>query len=217
VCVLAAVVGLSSNVVFLAGTVPASATAGLSSTFWFKPTTGFACTDLDMDQTAPTGGTDSIVLGGDGRPPHTFCSDTFASNMSIATGTVFSYQWWKNSSSFACKITSKLYLNTTLLGSKLVTIPKNSPTYSQYTFDIAITGFTFADGDRLKLELNWSGAQCFGTDLAYNSTTHPSRMVATTIVPDGMLALLLLAPVLPIAVRRRWIRTPWPRAAEAYR
>jgi len=45
--------------------------------------------------------------------------------------------------------------------------------------------------------------------LHFDGATLQSKLITATIVPEGLLALLLLAPVLPVAIRRRWIRIPW--------
>ena len=208
VCVLAAVVGLSSNVVFLAATVPADATAGTTSTFYFRNSTTFGCTDKDMIQSAPTSPTASTLANWK-AVAKTFCSDTFTATMSIATGTVVVTSWWTNTNNSACSMTFQLLLNATSLASAVTSITKQT-TPTSFTTNLSITGFTFADGDRLNLKLTGANTNgCRDSTLHYDGTSQASNMVTTTIVPEAMLALLLLAPVLPVAIRRRWIRLPF--------
>lgn len=212
VCVLAAAIGLSANVVFLANAVPANATAGLTSTFYFRNSTTFGCADLDMIQSAPTSGTDS-TLGTWRNVSRTFCSDTFTSTMSIGTGTVVVTSWWTNTSGgVTCTITFDLQRNSTSLGTTTLVIPKKTNSATSFTSNIGVTGFTFADGDRLNLVATGANtASCDNATLYYDSTTHDSNMVTTTIVPEAILGLLLVAPILPVAIRRGWIPVPGRR------
>ncbi len=214
-CVLAAAVGLSANVVFLAGTIPASATAGTSSSFYFHNSTTFACGNDDMDQTAPAGAADTTI-GSWKSYSFTFCSDTFASNMSIATGNVVVTSYWTNSGGQACSATFTLLLNAASLGSASASVAGHTSSVTAFTASIPITGFTFSNGDRLELQISGAGSNgCSNSTLYFDSTAHPSGMVGTTIVPEAIAGLLLTAPVLPVAVRRRWIRVPWTRRGGA--
>lgn len=213
VCVLAAAIGLSANVVFLANTIPANAAAGNGSTFYFRNSTTFGCTDLDMTQSAPTSLTATIDVGFK-NASKTFCSDTFASAQSIATGTVVVTTYWYNSNNSSCSLTVRLLLNGTSIGTAVTSITKQL-TPTAFTTNIAVTGFTFADGDRLGLRLTGANTNaCRDSDLYFDSTANDSRMVTTTIVPEAVLGLLLVAPILPVAIRRGWIPVPgWrPRA-----
>jgi len=67
---------------------------------------------------------------------------------------------------------------------------------------IATSATTFATNDRLVFELSVpnDAANC-GVRLSYDETSVPSKLTVATIVPEGVLGLLLLAPGLPFAAR----------------
>jgi cellulose synthase/poly-beta-1,6-N-acetylglucosamine synthase-like glycosyltransferase len=106
-----------------------------------------------------------------------------------------------------------LAANTTTLGSATVTATSPSGPTLLTTPSFSTTGITFIDGEHLLLDVSVPNdpANC-AVRLSYDSTGQPSKLTSSTIVPEGLLGLLLLAPALPIAIRRRWIRSPWGRA-----
>jgi len=91
--------------------------------------------------------------------------------------------------------------NTVTLGSATTTLGSiTSPTLS--SISIATSAATFATGDRLVLEVSVpnDAANC-GVRLSYDEATVPSKLTVATIVPEGVLGLLLLAPALPFGAR----------------
>jgi hypothetical protein len=83
---------------------------------------------------------------------------------------------------------------TTVLGSIA------SPTLTSISF--ATSAATFATGERLVFELSVpnDSANC-GVRLSYDEATKASKLTVATIVPEGLLGLLLIAPALPFAAR----------------
>jgi hypothetical protein len=80
------------------------------------------------------------------------------------------------------------------------------------TASIATPAVTFAAGDRLELDLIAPNdpASC-GARLYYDGQTEPTKLTVPTIatvVPEGAAGLLLLAPALPLAIRRWKRRRP---------
>jgi 1,2-diacylglycerol 3-beta-glucosyltransferase len=91
--------------------------------------------------------------------------------------------------------------NTVTLGSATTTLGSvGSPTLSSVS--IATSAATFATGDRLVLEVSVpnDAANC-GVRLSYDEASTPSKLTVATIVPEGVLGLLLLAPALPVGLR----------------
>jgi hypothetical protein len=105
-----------------------------------------------------------------------------------------------------------LAANTSTLGSATVTStsPSGPTLLSTAPFTTAV--ITFLDGEHLLLDISVPNdpANC-AVRLSYDSTGQPSKLTSSTIVPEGLIGLLLLAPALPIAIKRRWIRSPWGR------
>ena len=91
--------------------------------------------------------------------------------------------------------------NIVTLGSATTTLGSiASPTLRSVSIPTSAT--TFATGDRLVFELSVpnDAANC-GVRLSYDEATVPSKLTVATIVPEGVLGLLLLAPALPFAAR----------------
>jgi hypothetical protein len=91
--------------------------------------------------------------------------------------------------------------NTVTLGSTTTVLGSiASPTLTSISF--ATSAATFATGDRLVFELSVpnDAANC-GVRLSYDEATKASKLTVATIVPEGLLGLLLIAPVLPFAAR----------------
>ena len=91
--------------------------------------------------------------------------------------------------------------NIVTLGSATTTLGSiASPTLRSVS--IPTSAATFATGDRLVFELSVpnDAANC-GVRLSYDEATVPSKLTVATIVPEGVLGLLLLAPALPFAAR----------------
>jgi hypothetical protein len=91
--------------------------------------------------------------------------------------------------------------NTVTLGSATTTLGSiSTPTLN--SISIATSAATFATGERLVFELSVpnDAANC-GVRLSYDEATVPSKLTVATIVPEGVLGLLLLAPALPFGAR----------------
>jgi hypothetical protein len=115
----------------------------------------------------------------------------------------------------SCTVTAALKLvsgTTTTLGSSTGTFTSPSST-SGSLVSITITptsAATFANGDRLWLEVTVpNDATNCNARVHYDGASQQSKLTTATIVPEAVLGLLLMAPALPIAIRRRWIRVPW--------
>jgi cellulose synthase/poly-beta-1,6-N-acetylglucosamine synthase-like glycosyltransferase/DNA-binding NarL/FixJ family response regulator len=96
-----------------------------------------------------------------------------------------------------------------LASSSVVTLATGTATISAtgsvtaVTTDLTIgSEVTFATGDRvvLKVKAPNDSANC-DVQLDYDGASVSSRLVTTTIVPEGVVGLLLLAPALPLAMR----------------
>jgi hypothetical protein len=91
--------------------------------------------------------------------------------------------------------------NTVTLGSATTTLGSiSSPTLQ--SISIPTSAATFATGERLVLEVSVpnDAADC-GVRLSYDEAGTASKLTVATIVPEGVLGLLLLAPALPIGLR----------------
>jgi len=91
--------------------------------------------------------------------------------------------------------------NTVTLGSATTTLGSiSSPTLQ--SISIPTSAATFATGERLVLEVSVpnDAADC-GVRLSYDEAGTPSKLTVATIVPEGVLGLLVLAPALPFAAR----------------
>ena len=90
------------------------------------------------------------------------------------------------------------------------TVDVTSPTgavLSSATF--ATTAVTFATGDRLELDVvTPNDSTSCQVHISYDSTTTESKLTLATAVPDGVAGWLLLAPALPLAIRRCHGRRP---------
>jgi hypothetical protein len=91
--------------------------------------------------------------------------------------------------------------SVTTLGSATTTLGLiSSPTLS--SISIATSAATFATGERLVLDVSVpNDAVNCGVRLSYDEATTPSKLTVATIVPEGVLGLLLLAPAVPFAAR----------------
>jgi len=91
--------------------------------------------------------------------------------------------------------------NTVTLGFATTTLGSiSSPALR--SISIPTSAATFATGERLVFELSVPNdtANC-GVRLSYDEATVPSKLTVATIVPEGVLGLLLLAPALPFGAR----------------
>src|SRR5438309_4635749 len=94
--------------------------------------------------------------------------------------------------------------NTTSLGSTTVSVSSPSGPTLLSTGALALASTNFAAGDHLILDISVPDDPngCPAVRVSYDSTGQPSKLtIAATIVPEGVLGLLLLAPVLPLAAR----------------
>jgi hypothetical protein len=90
------------------------------------------------------------------------------------------------------------------------TVDVTSPTgavLSSATF--GTTPVMFATGDRLELDVvTPNDSTSCQVHISYDSTTTESKLTLATPVPDGVAGWLLLAPALPLAIRRWHGRRP---------
>jgi 1,2-diacylglycerol 3-beta-glucosyltransferase len=98
--------------------------------------------------------------------------------------------------------------NTVTLGSGTATVTSvTGPTLTS-TGAFATSATTFADGDRLQLDVTAPNDTNCGSQLSFDATATPSKLTVATIVPENVAGLLLLAPALPLAIR--WWRRRQP-------
>jgi hypothetical protein len=88
-----------------------------------------------------------------------------------------------------------------LIGSATVNIVSPA-TASLVSTSFATSAVTFATGDFLQLDVYAPNdpVNCVAT-LSYDATATPSKLTVATIVPEGIVGLLLLAPALPFGAR----------------
>jgi len=91
--------------------------------------------------------------------------------------------------------------NVTTLGSGSVVATSVSGPTLLSTGSFATSAATFADGDRLILDVTAPNDTNCGSQLSFDATVAPSKLTVATIVPEGVLGLLLLAPALPFGAR----------------
>jgi cellulose synthase/poly-beta-1,6-N-acetylglucosamine synthase-like glycosyltransferase len=92
--------------------------------------------------------------------------------------------------------------NTSVLGTTTLNIASPAaPTLVSNTF--SLSGVTFTSGDYLLLDVAIPDdpANCPAVRVSFDSTGQPSKLTIASIVPEGVVGLLLLAPGLPIAAR----------------
>jgi hypothetical protein len=92
--------------------------------------------------------------------------------------------------------------DVTTIASGTATIAGNN-TVTAVTTNLTISGaVTMATGDRLVLEITAPDQQAnCNVQLSHDGASVQSRLVMTTIVPEGIAGLLLLGPGLPVALR----------------
>ena len=214
IVVLAFCVGLSVNVVYVANAVPANAAANNTNQFWFNNccTQSFACPSGIWDLLQSSAGLTSNTsrVGGAGVS-YTYCSDTFTSSQSLQANTTTANLYMANGSSTkTCDFTGELLWyqaassTTTSLGlSATQTIPTNTSANAPTSFSWATAAVaSFADGDRLYFAVAFTstGPNCNNSALT-TGVIAPSNFVTATIVSEVVIGFLLLAPVLPAAIR----------------
>ncbi len=91
--------------------------------------------------------------------------------------------------------------SSTVLGSGTATIA-GPGAVTLVTTTFPTSAVTFANGDRLVLDVIAPSAAACSVQLSFDAASVLSRLVVATIVPEGVLSLLLLAPGLPFLVRR---------------
>ena len=89
----------------------------------------------------------------------------------------------------------------TTLGTATTTLASiATPTLRSVSIGTSAT--TFATGDQLVFEVSVpNDAPNCGVRLSYDEATMPSKLTVATIVPEGVLGLLVLAPALPFGAR----------------
>lgn len=198
---LALAVAVGANVIVLAYATPAAAVSGNTNIFYLHSTTAFGCT-RDMTQTG-SDAVPAVTIAGVNGQVITFCSDTFDSTQSMDSGNAVVTLWLANADPLnACTITAELFHGATSIGSSTLTAPAATGTAVQQQTSIAVTGFTYTDGERLSLVLTWGASNCALTVLSYDSSLTESTLVTATIVPEAVLALVAFAPFVPLAVSR---------------
>jgi len=90
------------------------------------------------------------------------------------------------------------------------TVDVTSPTGAVLsTATFGTTPVTFAAGDRLELDVvTPNDSTSCQVHISYDSTTTESKLTLATAVPDGVAGWLLIAPALPLAIRRLHGRRP---------
>ncbi len=164
-----------------------------SSAFWFYEDT--APMTYMMYQSQPSGSSQSEQAW------IRFYSDTFDANQEIYGGTATVHIYATNTAGApkSMDVTLHVYRDgseVATLGSGTVTVPKKVDTPTLYSTSFSHSAFDFQGGDRLELEVAPPGAVTVYWDGSYNA----SRLEVGIIVPEGALALLALAPLIPLLV-----------------
>ncbi len=157
-----------------------------SSTFWFYDDTN-PLTYM-MYQSPPSGSstnTQQVV---------SFHSDTFEASQSLESGTAMVYIYATNSAGADKSIDFTLRVGATVLGTGSVAVPRKTTSPLLLTTSFPTSTYDFANAERLVLDVESPGAVVVHWDGDYND----SRLVTATIVPEGVLGLLLLAPFIPL-------------------
>lgn len=191
------------NLAFLSTRV--EAVADNSSTFWFHDDTNPLTYMMYQSQLSGSStNTEEDV---------TFYSDTFEASQSLESGTAMVYIYATNRANVDKVITLVLGVDGTQLGSGTITVPPQTYDPTLLSTSFATTSYDFADGERLSLTVSSIGAVRVYWDGDYDD----SRLVTATIVPEGVLGLLLLAPFIPLFMmlikRSRGIRSREKRRA----
>jgi hypothetical protein len=221
VIVLALFTALGVNVIFAAYALPSAAATNNSSTFWMSGLNGttFGCAGAsDMYQTAPTTDANGNPYLFSSASSYTYCSDTFAAAQSLNAGAITANFYVANSNSTkdctlqgdllwwhaATSTSSTLYSS----GTQTVLIPRNHAAAALYTWTWNTSAAAFANGDRLHFTISTFSGVCTSTayDTQYGASNFASNIVVATIVPEAVAPLALLAPVVPLAMRRWWRR-----------
>ncbi|MFQ6000275.1 MAG: DNA-directed RNA polymerase subunit alpha C-terminal domain-containing protein [Anaerolineae bacterium] len=181
------------------------AVADNSSTFWFYDDTN-PLTYM-MYQSQPSGGSTNT------QQDVSFYSDTFEASQSLESGTAMVYIYATNSAGGDKSIDFTLRVGAMVLGTGSVAVPGKTTSPLLLTTSFPTSTYDFADGERLVLDVESVGAVVVYWDGDYND----SRLVTATIVPEGVLGLLLLAPFIPLFMilikRSRGIRSRERRRA----
>jgi hypothetical protein len=210
VVLLAVGFGLFMNVVYLAHAVPANAATDNSSEFFLTSSTSYGC-GAGISNMPQTNVDDNFAMPGGAGVNYFFCSDTFASNQSLAAGTISASVALTNSSNTkSCLYYGQLYWwhassdTTTSIGqSTLQTLPPDILTKTTYAWSWSTSSVTFEDGDRLRFlyRFHSSGSNCSDSTLWGTTLAQPSKITVAMIVPEGVAGLLLIAPALPLTIR----------------
>jgi len=164
------------------------AVADNSSTFWFYDDTD-PLTYM-MYQSQPNGTTASSAAG------ESFWSDTFDASQSLSTGTATVYIYATNSSKSDVSLSVTLKAGNNVLGNGKVIFAGNTATPTLFSGSFSHIAHDFEDGEGLELEVTKAAQSTIYWDGSYNA----SRLELGIIVPEGALALLALAPLIPLLV-----------------
>lgn len=204
---------VSANLVFLANTIPADAAATTSRTFTFARTQAFDARFRDMKQSYTPTNVLGATCGGLASFTCTFVSDTFDAGWALNSGDTVAQLYLANSALTPCNITITLKrVSSTgvvqVLGSATTSVLNGgSTTLVATTFTTAAA--TFAAGDRLVFEVTQPASLTCAVVLYYDGLLLDSRItVPAIVVPEGVLGLLLVAPLIPLGIawRRRRAR-----------
>ncbi len=179
------------------------------STFWFYDDT-IPLTYM-MYQSQPNGS--STSSGSD----ITFYSDTFQAEQSLESGTATVYLYATNRDRGRNRtIGLTLRAGSTVIGNGSITVPRRTYSPQLFPTSFSTSTYDFAEGERLSLEVDLPFSS--PVDVYWDGTYNDSRLVTATIVPEGLLGLLLLAPFIPLFImltkRSRGIRSREKRKAE---
>jgi cellulose synthase/poly-beta-1,6-N-acetylglucosamine synthase-like glycosyltransferase/DNA-directed RNA polymerase alpha subunit len=159
-----------------------------SSTFWFYDDTD-PLTYM-MYQSQPNGTTASSAAG------ESFWSDTFDASQSLSTGTATVYIYATNGSKSDVSLSVTLKAGNNVLGNGKVIFAGNTATPTLFSGSFSHIAHDFEDGEGLELEVTKAAQSTIYWDGSYNA----SRLEVGIIVPEGALALLALAPLIPLLV-----------------
>ncbi len=164
-----------------------------SSTFWFYDDT--APVTYMMYQTQPGGASQSMTAWA------RFYSDTFDEAQELFGGTATVYVYATNSAAVPKDMPATLRVyrareEVATLGSGTVAVPGKVSTPTLYSTSFSHAAFDFQAGDRLQLEIAPPGSVVVYWDGDYSW----SRLEVGIIVPETVVAFLLLTGCIPIVV-----------------
>jgi len=127
---------------------------------------------------------------------------TFTAQMSLVALGVTETIALKPIASPSCTVTVQVSKQPGSTLGSVTTVLGRVATPTLRSVSIATSAATFATGDRLQLDVVVpnDSVNC-SVRLSHDDPAAPSKLTVATIVPEGVLGLLLLAPALPFAAR----------------